>query len=413
METPMSQTPTGLATELLSISAMNSFAKHNDANRGQMFTSHISQHLVIKDLQEKIIQSGMEHEFAKHTFSIKMPADGRIIKLIQRYPQGIDKDSLPFNPETLVIYEKEETKEIDCFSIPYHASFHQFFGYEYQLKEASKQIKPGAYIAKDTVFSDTPGVSDNGIYMYGTNLNTAFMSIPSVSEDGVMISEAAIDRLSFKIYESRTVSFGSTMFPLNIYGTLKEYRPFPEIGSYLKNVRNDGILMMLRNYQNEFSPVDLSVFDVQEPDFMFDKGVFVRGPHGRVVDIEVIKNHDPRTQLPEEMCGYIDKYHRALMRYYQDILQTERELRLEAKRKYGENFLKLSPKFHNLVVKAMALTNHPIPKESKVLNLQYRRAPLDEYMINFTIEYDVRPNLGFKLTDESGGQNRPHLYSNV
>ncbi len=394
--------PCELHSELLSISALNSFAKHNNANRSQMFTSHISQHLVINDLQEKIIQSGVEHEFAKHTFSIKMPDDGRIIKLIQRYPQGIDKDSLPFNPETLVIYEKEETKEIDCFNIPYHASFHQFFGYEYQLKEAAKQIKPGAYIAKNTVFSDTPAVSENDIYMYGTNLNTAFMSIPSVSEDGVMISEAVLDRLSFKIYETRSVSFGSNTFPLNIYGTLKEYRPFPEIGSYLKQVREDGILMMLRSYNNDFSPVNLSVYDVQEPDFMFDKGVYVRGAEGRVVDIEVIKNHDPRTQLPEEMCGYIDKYHRALMKYYLEILQTEKELRIEAKRKYGENHLKLSPRFHSLVVKAMSLTNHPLPKETKVLNLQYRRAPLDEYMINFTVEYVVRPNLGFKITDQSG-----------
>lgn len=392
-----------LRTELLSITSFNSFAKHNSASRSTMFTGQISQHLVIKDLQEKIIQSGIEHEFANHTFSLKMPANGRIIKLIHRYPIGIDKNSLPYSPETLVIYENEETNEVDCFNLPRHASYHQFFGFEYKDKEAIKQIIPGSYIAKNTVFSDTPGVSENNIYMYGTNLNTAFMSVPSVSEDGVMISDDVLDRLKFKIFETRTVSFGSTSFPLNIYGTLQEYKPFPEIGTYLKQVRNDGILMMLRDYKPEFSPVNLSLYDVQEPDFMFDRGVYVRGGNGRVVDIEVIKSHDPRTQLPEEMRGYIDKYHNAYIKFYEEILETEQKLRSESRRKYGINNLRLSPKFHNLVVKAMAITNHPLPKETKILNLQYRRAPVDEYMINFTIEYEMKPNLGSKVTDQSGG----------
>lgn len=392
-----------LRPELLGITALNSFAKHVSSSRLVMFSSHLSQHLVIKGLEEKIIQSGMEQEFANHTFSVKMPADGRIIKVIQKYPQGIDKDSLPFNPETLVIYENQETHEIDCFTIPYYASFHQFFGFKYEHTDNIAKIRPGAIIAKDTKFSDTPGVSENNSYMYGLNLNTAFMSIPSVSEDGVMICEDVLDRLSFRVYETRSVSFGSSMFPLNIYGNLNEYKPFPEIGDYLDDTRDDGVLMMLRNYQSEFSPVDLSIYDTKECDFMFDKGVYVRGGHGRIIDIEVIKNHDNRSQLPQEMFTYIDKYHNALLRYHQEIINTDRQLRSEANRKFGEYAIKLSPRLHNLVVQSMAITNHPLPKETKPLNLLYRKAPIDEYMINFVIEYEIVPSIGFKVTCKNGG----------
>ncbi len=393
-----------LHPELLGINALNSFSKHNSSSRACMFSGHLTQHLVIKGLEEKIIQSGVEQEFAKYTFSVKMPANGKIIKVIQKYPDGIDRDSLPFNPETLVIYENEDTREIDCFTIPYYASYHQFFGFKYEHTDHIAKIRPGAYIAKGTKFSDTPAVSEDGSYMYGTNLNTAFMSMPSVSEDGVMVSRDILDKLSFKVYERRSVSFGSTMFPLNIYGTKDEYKPFPEIGSYLDETRQDGILMMLRNYQLSSSPIDLSIYDTKECDFLFDRAVYVRGGHGRVVDIEVIRNHDTRSQLPQEMCGFMNKYHLALTRYYEEIIATDKQLRSESKRKYGEYHIKLSPKLHNLVVKAMAITNHPLPKETKPLNLQYRKTPLDEYMVDFVVEYDIVPSIGFKITDSHGGQ---------
>lgn len=393
-----------LHPELLSITALNSFAKHNSSARSVMMGSHLSQHLVIDGLEEKLIQSGVEQEFGKHTFSVCMPENGRVIKIIERYPRGIGKDSLPFNPETIVIYENEDTKEIDYFSIPYYRSLHQFFGFKYKHTDAINKIKPGSYIGKGTKFSDTPAVSDNGSYMYGLNLNTAFMSIPSVSEDGVMISEDVLDRLKFRIYETRTVSFGSDSFPLNIYGNREFYKPFPEIGELIKDTRDDGILMMLRTYQDHLAPVDLSIYDTMQPDFVFDKAVYVRGGHGRVVDIQVLSNNDRNRQMPEEVTEYINKYHRAYVKFHQEIIDTEQSLRQENKKKYGESHLKLSPKFHALLVEALAITNHKIPNETKPLNLLYRKAPIDEYMIKFVVEYEIRPNTGFKLTDTHGGK---------
>lgn len=398
------QSPNELKTELLSITAMNPFAKHNSSSRSVMMSSHISQHLVINGLEERLIQSGVEQQFANHTFSVKMPNNGRIIKVIERYPQGIDRDSLPFNPETLVIYEIEDTKEVDCFTIPHYLCLHQFFGFEYKHTGAINQIKPGMYIGKDTKFSDTPGVSDHNSYMYGANLNVAFMSIPSVSEDGVMVSEDVLDKLKFKIYETRTVSFGSTHFPLNIHGSPKNYKPFPEIGDYINDTRQDGLLMALRGYSDTLSITDMSIYDTTEVDFMFDKAVFARpGGRGKVVDIQVISNNIRDRKLPEEMADHISKYHRAYMKYYQEIINTEVKMRYDSNRKFGFNSLRLSPKFHALLVEAYAATNQPIPDESKPLNIQYRKTPIDEYMIKFVVEYEITPNIGFKITDCHGG----------
>ena len=390
-----------LATELLSIHALNAFAQYNSSSRSTMFASHICQRLVIEGAEESIIQTGVEREFGKYTFNIKMPEDGKIIKVIDRYPKGVDYNSLKFNPETIVIYEKESNKEIDYFSIPYHASFHQFFGFKYDIKPEAYKIKPGAYISKGTIFADTPSVAENSGFKYGINANVAFMSLPSVSEDGFMVSRAFVNKLKFKIYETRTVSFGSSNFPLNLYGTREDPKPFPDIG---ENIRDDGVLMMLRSYDDDLMPIEISALDIMEPDFIFDKGIYVRGGKGKVVDIKVISNNNTNKLLPEGMCAHIEKYEKALTKFHNEIIATEENIRRERRLKYQTNSVSLSPKFHRLMVESLANVNHNSEKLKPNLNLLYRKDPVDEYMIEFVIEYTITPDIGFKLTDRNGGK---------
>lgn len=404
-----------LHPELLGLHALNPFAKHNSSARSVMFANHFAQRLVIDGADEQRIQSGVAKEFGKYTFSIKMPVNARVIKIIDRYPRGIDISSLNYNPETIVIFENDETKEIDYISIPRHASYHQFFGFKYELKnEALSMLKPGAYIPKDTIFADSPGVSENSGYKFGKNLNVAFMSIPSVSEDGMMICEDVLPSLKFRVYETRVVEFGASQFPLNLYGSVDNYKPFPDIGDY---IREDGVLMMLREYDNDLMPVEMSAFDTMEVDFVFDRGVYVRGGQsqyatnndtvkqlgqGRIVDIRVISSNTVNKQLPDKMCAYIEKYERALVKFHQEILQLEAQLRAERKKKFGEAKLKLSPKLHRLMVESLAIVNHNSAKLRQNLSLLYRKAPIDEFRIEFVVEYEIIPNIGYKLTGQSG-----------
>jgi hypothetical protein len=119
-----------LKHEFLGLSALNPLAKYNSPSRSYMHSSHVSQKLVISGATEKRIQSGLEYRLSPYTFNIKQPADGRIIRVLDRYPKGLDADSLNFNPETIVIYENEETKEVDNYSKPYYCSHHQTFGFK-------------------------------------------------------------------------------------------------------------------------------------------------------------------------------------------------------------------------------------------------------------------------------------------
>lgn len=387
-----------LSEEMLGIHATNFAARWDSSSRAQMYGSHFSQKLVFDGMQEKWIQ-GIEKDLSKYTFSVKMPANGKILRAIDRYPLGVDRDSIPFNPETIVIYENDETGEIDYFSIPYYASYHQFFGYKYDIKQTVNELKPNSYIPKDTIFADSPGAVENGSYKYGANLNVAFMSLPSVSEDGIMISRDVLDRLKFRIYETRDVEFGSGTFPLNLYGHKDLYKPFPDCGEY---IREDGVLMMLRRYDDDLMPVEMSIYDTMEADFVFDKGNYVRGGKGRVIDIKVIGNNVQNPRLPKGMSGHTEKYERALIKFHQTIIETEERLRSEQKRKYGENRLNISPKFQRLLVESAAVVNQSSTRAKNNLGLLYRKTPIDEYRIQFTIEYEIVPNIGFKLSDTHG-----------
>jgi len=389
-----------LKLEFVGIQGLNAYCAHNSSSRAVMFSSHIGQRLVIEGAQEKLVQTGLEQEFGKYTFNVKMPEDGRIIAIMDRYPRGVGSKSLNFNPETFVFYEKEHTKQIDYFVIPYKAQYHQNFGFKYKRnKKNVGKLQPGAFIGKNTVFADTPAVSDTGGFMFGINANIALMSIPSVAEDGVMVSRDFLPKLKFKIYDTRQVNFGSKQFPLNLYGTIDEVKPFPEIGD---KIRDDGILMALRDFNTSLSPVEMSRIDLMEVDHMFDEAIYVRGGGGVVVDVKVIRNNAPVKNMPFEMSGSLNRYWEANQTFYKKVIELESSLRKDNRIKFGTSDILTTPKFDKLVYEAMVHTNHNANHFKQPLQLLSRKSGVDEYQIQFTIEYTVEPCEGFKLTDCNG-----------
>jgi len=395
--------PNELNVEYLSVLGLNPFCGNNSSPRAAMFSSHLTQRLIIKDPSPHRIQTGMEQEFAKYTLSVSMPEDGKIIKVIERYPRILGPDSINFNPETLVIYESEATKKIGSFIIPYYKSYHQYFGFQCKIKNTVSKLSPGSYIEKGTIFADTPAVDDEGGYNYGIELNVAFMSHPAVSEDGILISRDVLDKLKFKVFETREIEFGNGCFPLNLYGTIDNYKPFPDINEY---IRDDGLLVMLRDYDTMLSPIETSIFDVMEPDHIFDNSVYVRGKGGKIVDIKVYHTDETSTSTPLGVETALTKYVNALKYYYTEIVNVEKELRGNYRKKHNNNSLRITPEFHRLVVEAMSVLDTGGVKSSEKLTRSYRTKKLDDYRVEFVIEYEITPDIGFKLTDTHGGRRK-------
>lgn len=391
-----------LTPEILSIHALNRFTPYNAPARGVMFSSHFSQRPVINGSEPNLIQTGVEDEFGKYTFNIKMPEDGTIVKVIQRYYSGRDENAINFNPETLVIYRSDKTGQYDYFTIPYHANYGSVFGFKYNQKPAIRRLTTNASFQKDEIFADSPAVKGDSNYTYGANLNVIVMSHPNVGLDGYVINRNALKKFGFKVYETRTVEFGSNTFPLNINGTPGgPYLAFPEIGSY---TREDGLLMALRKIDPIMSPANMSIYDVCEVDYRFDQRVYLRPGRGRVVDLTVTKSDNVNRQLPEQMTKQLTKYNEANQRYHRTIVETFLTLEHEHRRLRKIAKLKISPKLQRLIVEAMANINHDAARHKQSLSLVYRKEPLDGWRMTFVVEYDIVPDRGFKFTCTNGGK---------
>jgi len=384
-----------LYRELLATNALSPFVRHNSSVRQQMFSAqHLSQILVFKNPSERYIQTGMEREYGKYTFSKKFNENVEIIKVIERYPKTLDYNSISMNPETFVIYEDVETKEVGIMSLPTYCVNHQYFGFEYQRRPGLSMVKQGAMIPKGTILLDSPNVKVNGGYMYGKEVNVAFMTIPGVAEDGLVVCEDILEDFTIKTYEHRVVEFGGRRFPRNLYGNDDNYKPFPDIG---EPIRDDGLLGALCELDEFGSIAEMNRRDSKTPDFIFDRLVYAGGAGGRVVDIKI--HHDPysnQPRTPEGMDKYLEKYERARRICYQEILDLYNKLH----RRRGDS-LKISNEFQRFLVEAIAVLDK---NEKQKIEKLYRLNPIDDWRLEFVIEYEIKPGRGGKMTDTAGGK---------
>lgn len=404
-----------LTIELLSINSLNPWAAHDSSSRGTMFSSsHIAQALVIEDAEPRRIQTGTEAEFGRFTFKHKLPCDVEIVRIIPKFRQTMGKDSIPENPSTLIVYEEVETKRVGILEmIGYSTAIdnkHQHFGFAYKNKPVAGELSVGMRLPKGTVLADSPSVvgeGDHQSYNYGLETNVAFMGVPGIIEDGIVVSESYLKRISSKGYEKRVTSFGKKYYPLNLYGDKENYKPFPDVGD---RIRDDGLLFALRPYDELLAPIEMDPDSLMEPDHIFDKLVYAE-PGGRVVDVTV--HHDNTNKVPPTPVGMeaqAEKYYTAHLNYYKAVMEAYKHVN---RKPYDPS--RIAPEFHRLIVEAMSYVGfennpatefmkHKDPLVKRRVQKLYRRNEVDDWRVEVAFEYDVEPNIAFKLTELHGGK---------
>lgn len=397
---PITQRRNQLHAALLGSCALNPFHQHTSSSRSHMFANHLGQMLVINQPTERYIQTGMEREFAKYTFNVKMPCDGLILALIPRYPRTLGKDSIDENPQMVVIYEESSNQRIGMINLVSYCSNHQYFGFKYKEGNAFTELRVGNTIPEGTIFLDSPSVQDNGGYAYGVQAEVAYMTHPATSEDGILVSDAFLPKIGFSTYETRDIEFGKKKFALNLYGNDKEYKIMPDIGDI---VRPDGLLMALRSYDPlELAVVEQNVKDLQDVDFNFDTTFYANGAGGRVIDIQINHDLNNRNCAETHMDEQAQKYDNARRVFYKKIFDVWAHW--NAKRGQA---LQITPEFSRMVLEAHSVISEG-PKQN--ISKLYRKAPLDEYRIKIVIQYDITPGIGFKITDTVGGNHSSSLF---
>jgi len=372
-------------------------------------SSHIAQTLTLLNPDIRRVQTGVEREFGKFTFKLKVDKDVVIVKVIPKY-----KPTMGFsveNPNTLLITEEVDTKKIGMLELISYSTAtdvkDQHFGFKYVFKDFVRDLKEGDFLTEGTILADSNSIDDQENYRYGVETNTAFMSVPGTIEDGVVASESFMKRLTTLGYERRVVSFGKKQYPLNLYGDGRHYKPFPDIGDH---VRSDGLLFALRTYDDYLGPVEMEPTALQEPDYIYDDLTYGI-PNARIIDINI--RHDVNLKNPPTPKGMElqpDKYWNSIKQYYKSILEVYNKL-YSARR---ENLL-LTFEFQRLVVEAMSyldFDDNPatkfIDKSGRLSKLKiqktFKRSEIDDYRVEVIMETVITPKPGAKITDLHGGK---------
>jgi hypothetical protein len=392
--------PNQVYPELSNVLSMNWLEGGISSSRKQMFSSHLSQCLVIHGATPKRIQSGAEIKYGRATFNKKIRNDAKILHILPYYQlnrQGMDV--IKSNPETLIIFEDMVTGEIDCLSMTEYCSNHTHFGYRYKNTPAAKDLYPGKLIAGNTVLQDSPSVGVDGNYKYGVELNVAMATLPGGAEDGIIVSEEALPWLKAYAYDRRRIEWGSSNYPRNLYGDENNYKPFPDIGEY---VRPDGLLMALCTYDECFNPIDMHTNALRKPSYTFDKLVHVE-PGAKVIDIRV--HHDiSRPSLAGAICNaQALRYDTASREFYKALLKIYNGLEYNM----GSR-LNVSHRLKNYIKTAYSLAAEETPPGQKrpVVRIQkhYKGAARDDITVEFVLQYETVPTVGNKATDITGGK---------
>ena len=382
-----------LRPEHVSLHALNSFIDCDSSSRSVMFANHIKQSLIIKGGEEKILQTGVDTILGKYLGEAIIEKDCVVLDIIPRYRTGYDIDSFKINPETIIIYEELETEQIGYISVPNFMSYHNYYGYDLVKTKDFEDLKVDSYLEKDTILARSIAKQEDGGYSFGLNLNTVYMTYPEVAEDGMIVSESAIEKMKYDIYVKRTVFINKNEFPLNLYGDENNFKPFPEIGEYVKE---EGILLVLRDYNENMLPCLLSKYSLMDYDINFDNVIYVKQGKGQVIDIKVDMNNRKKDNLFKEMRYYLDKYYKANYDFHLNIIKAKDKI-IKQRNKEGRKKINFTRDFHKLIVDSLVYINPNI-------NKTFKSSPILEFKVDFTIKYEVTPFIGSKITNMHGGK---------
>lgn len=395
---------TELHSEFLGVHSSNPFVDAVSSPRLVMFQGHWAQRPGLVRYDSDVIKTGTEYEFGKYINDVRTENDCFVRGIVPRY-NHLGVGNLDVQPEFYVLVEVEKEVNgvprimLDVIETPNIRSSHSKFGFELSKTDAFKNISDEPFLKKGTILASTASLDDDGSYMYGLNANIALMSLTDVSEDPFVISESFAKKIGIVCTEKRVINIAKDTIPLNLYGSLDEFKMFPNIG---EDVRPDGLLFAHRRKNGYFNPVDLSDEALMKPSYNFDTPVFVK-PGSKVIDIKVIKGNYRRPEFPEKVVSQLDFYSESLVSFYKVLRERVDTIVAGRKNMFTESTnYELAPRLTRLLVEGEFVIGSTEPKNK--LKLVYKKLPVEEYRVEITTKVILNAAIGFKMTDTMGGK---------
>jgi len=408
-----------LAPELIGgVLALNTTIHNDSSARSGMFAAHIGQAVTVEGATPPLLKSGTEYEYGEQTFKITAPCDLLVYRILKRFnTHGLGLNTVKENPETYVIYERKSDKRpgdqlsnvFGIFKIPTYHTRNHALGFKYVLNERNYNLLfAGAgepvYIRKGTIFAHSPSLTDNGDYKYGRLTNVAYMAIPEVEQDGMVVTESFAKAIACTKIESRILQWGNNDIPLNLYGDETTYKTYPEIGDV---IRPDKMLFALRTITPGVGVVNLTPKALRTFDPAFDKAIYADA--GAVIT-DIAVNSD-RIRAGHADVQFYDKQTERYEMAAREFSRNLRSVYEELSRLYPRT-LTLDPDFGRMINDAISDTgglDRKMNTHGQIIGVDkgaqvYNKVPVGDWRLKVIYVKRIVPGVRFKISDAHGGK---------
>jgi hypothetical protein len=340
-----------------------------DCGRTNMFTSHISQSVVLDNPERPRVFSRFENSFGAYTTAVKiLPEDARIVSVFEK------------NPLQSVYAIRYPNGKLDVhFSAPVR---HLTENYGYRLSNVQLEgKKTGDVLKAGTEIQGWACTDEEGNFRYGTNLKTVYMNLEGRTyEDGLVVSESAAERMSHTSIDKVTVVLNANDLTVNLYGDSDAHQGFPDVGQEIK----DGVLLARRRINHESILFDLSAPQLSKVNWDADTVLY---SEGTVVDVDVFSNLTADELDKHPFNRQILAYHNNWMAFREWFLGVFGE-EVERKASYSDDVAYW----------------YRLCRDTDNGGWRHERSEFDGVVIRFTVAKRNKLGVGSKITNRYGGK---------
>lgn len=244
--------------------------------RQHMFSTHYAQHVMLKNPETPRNFTGWENQFGKYLNSFyKSDKSWEIVAKIVRH------QSFP-EIQYLLVVKEVGTNNYDTIKVSHYEKLSDQHGYLRPFTNMDNK-RPGNIITRGDFVYKANSLDEFGNYRYGRNYKVAFLLIPEVKDDAIVMSESAAKSTQFDLITKTELVINKNDVLLNIYGDLQNYKSFPMVGEMISD---KGILLATRKMEKKNLSADFTDMALQNIYYTDNKF----GAHGKVVDIDIAVN---------------------------------------------------------------------------------------------------------------------------
>ena len=277
---------------MFAISAMG-FPDKTSPVRVNMNTRQASQRVVLEEPEPAMIYTGPETPYGKRSsWHIECDHDTQLIKAIRKFP-NTQYSPICYILKDLVTGKYKCIEYVSCCHLKEKNGFKMF-------DRISQKHEGDILPAGTTITESTSYQGDN--YCAGVNFRTLFTVIPEVTEDSIIVSDWACERMAYNCVDEVEVELGENSHMLNKHGDDKNYKAFPDVGEPITN----GLLCSMRENSYLSTVSEAAIPHINDKDKWAD---------GIVADIEVMTNVEMENEQLNKYMNYSREYYSQILAF--------------------------------------------------------------------------------------------------